>query len=197
MTILAFECANFSTSVAVLLKEEYKIFSGKRKGDRNGEHTHFLFPLIKDLLLKSGVSLVDIEVIATTVGPGSFTGIRTALSSVMGLTLSTRIVPRFLDSFTFVIQSYLMERRKVDETIHVLLESGRTEKFFCSFSSEGTALCHPSLVCEEDLDFDRKSIRIGNGWKINTYMPTSKSLAKLVCISPGFFSERGEPLYYR
>jgi tRNA threonylcarbamoyladenosine biosynthesis protein TsaB len=48
-----------------------------------------LFPLIEEVLAEAGVSIGEIDRIAVTVGPGSFTGIRIALAAARGLGLAT------------------------------------------------------------------------------------------------------------
>lgn len=48
-------------------------------------HTDTLLPLISDLLTQTHVALTDIDGIGVSLGPGSFTGLRIALSTVQGL----------------------------------------------------------------------------------------------------------------
>jgi tRNA threonylcarbamoyladenosine biosynthesis protein TsaB len=47
-------------------------------------HTDTLLPLLSDLLMQAHVALTDIEGIGVSLGPGSFTGLRVALSTVQG-----------------------------------------------------------------------------------------------------------------
>lgn len=53
----------------------------------NTRHTHSetLLPMIKDVLERSGIQLADLECIAVSSGPGSFTGLRIGVSCVKGL----------------------------------------------------------------------------------------------------------------
>lgn len=53
----------------------------------NTRHTHSqtLLPMAESMLKSAGVTLSDIEKIAVTVGPGSFTGLRIGISTVKGL----------------------------------------------------------------------------------------------------------------
>jgi tRNA threonylcarbamoyladenosine biosynthesis protein TsaB len=48
-------------------------------------HAAFLQPAIADLVLRLGISLRDLDGIALTIGPGSYTGLRVGLSSAKGL----------------------------------------------------------------------------------------------------------------
>jgi tRNA threonylcarbamoyladenosine biosynthesis protein TsaB len=47
-------------------------------------HTEILLPLISSLLARSGISLAEVSGIGLSIGPGSFTGLRIALSTVKG-----------------------------------------------------------------------------------------------------------------
>ncbi|MCC7236042.1 MAG: tRNA (adenosine(37)-N6)-threonylcarbamoyltransferase complex dimerization subunit type 1 TsaB [Bryobacterales bacterium] len=46
---------------------------------------HVLFPELEKLLVRCGVSLGDVDAFAAASGPGSFTGVRVALSAAKGL----------------------------------------------------------------------------------------------------------------
>ncbi len=48
-------------------------------------HSRTLLPMIEDLLKNLEISLLDIDLIAVSKGPGSFTGIRIGISAVKGL----------------------------------------------------------------------------------------------------------------
>lgn len=53
----------------------------------NTRHTHSetLLPMVRDMLKSAGVTLSDVERIAVTAGPGSFTGLRIGIATVKGL----------------------------------------------------------------------------------------------------------------
>lgn len=53
----------------------------------NTRHTHseMLLPMVRDMLKSAGVTLSDVEKIAVTAGPGSFTGLRIGIATVKGL----------------------------------------------------------------------------------------------------------------
>lgn len=53
-------------------------------------HAERLLPTIEAARLAAGLELKQLEAIAVTIGPGSFTGIRTALSVARGLSLALR-----------------------------------------------------------------------------------------------------------
>ncbi|WP_300558135.1 tRNA (adenosine(37)-N6)-threonylcarbamoyltransferase complex dimerization subunit type 1 TsaB [Companilactobacillus sp.] len=77
MKILAFDTSNKPLTVAVV--EDGKILA---RADSTEEKTHSvsLLPDIKDSLQKAGLSIDDIDRIAVAQGPGSYTGVRIAVT---------------------------------------------------------------------------------------------------------------------
>ena len=82
MRVLGIECTASPVSVALLedgkLKAEYFL-------NLKATHSQPLLPMVESVLKMSGLSVKDIDVIAATSGPGSFTGVRIGISAVKGL----------------------------------------------------------------------------------------------------------------
>ncbi len=82
MRILGIECT--ATPVSCALIED-----GKLKGEfflnLKTTHSQTLLPMVEQVLKLSGLSIKDVDVIAATAGPGSFTGVRIGISAVKGL----------------------------------------------------------------------------------------------------------------
>ena len=55
----------------------------------NTKHTHSqtLLPMVESMLKNAGVTLADVDRIAVTVGPGSFTGLRIGVAAVKGMAM--------------------------------------------------------------------------------------------------------------
>ncbi len=81
MVVLGIDTATAVASVGLvrggklLAEESRRAVSG---------HTEILLPLIADLLAQSSMSLAELSGIGVSIGPGSFTGLRVALSTVKG-----------------------------------------------------------------------------------------------------------------
>lgn len=86
MLILSFDTATKALSVALTAKGQLidKIESFSEK-----THSERLMPAIDEILKRSEISLSSIDLIAVGNGPGSYTGIRIALSTALGLVHST------------------------------------------------------------------------------------------------------------
>ena len=82
MNILAIDTSSPVASVAVMsngvLLGEYIVNNGKT-------HSQILMPMVSDLLEKIDISISDIDVFATSLGPGSFTGLRIGVASAKAL----------------------------------------------------------------------------------------------------------------
>ncbi len=85
MIVLAVECASKSASVA-LLKDENVI--GEIYLNPGKHHAEILLPALERLLRFTGMTMDDTDLLACTKGPGSFTGVRIAISTIKGLALA-------------------------------------------------------------------------------------------------------------
>jgi tRNA threonylcarbamoyladenosine biosynthesis protein TsaB len=90
MNILAFDTCLGAVSVAV-----------RRRGAATGElaghafeprergHAERLMPMIAEAMSSAGLGFADLDRIAVTVGPGTFTGVRVGVSAARGLVLAS------------------------------------------------------------------------------------------------------------
>jgi tRNA threonylcarbamoyladenosine biosynthesis protein TsaB len=90
MNVLAMDTCFGALSVAagggrggvhVLLAEAHE--TGKTGGAER------LMPMIREVMQASGLSFPDLDRLAVTVGPGTFTGVRTGIAAVRGLALAS------------------------------------------------------------------------------------------------------------
>lgn len=81
--VLAIDCAVSGLGVAVVRNGE--CLSSVREEGR--DQAAGLIPAVASVLHKAGVKRPDLRLIAVTVGPGSFTGVRVGLSAARGLAL--------------------------------------------------------------------------------------------------------------
>jgi len=88
MKILAIETSTRNLGIAIA--DENSILA-EYKGIAELKHSQDLVPNIERLLKKSGLSLRDIDCLAISIGPGSFTGLRVGVSILKGLNMVTKI----------------------------------------------------------------------------------------------------------
>ena len=78
MKILAIDTSSSVCSVAIL--EDDKLID-KNEIDDGKTHSENLMPLLDEVLKRNSIDIKDINMIACTVGPGSFTGIRIGVTA--------------------------------------------------------------------------------------------------------------------
>lgn len=88
MKILSVESAALVASAAICDDDKLicEVFSNTAK-----THSQTLMPMIDSVLVQSGTELSDIGLIAVSIGPGSFTGLRIGVSAVKGLSHAAKI----------------------------------------------------------------------------------------------------------
>ena len=83
-SVLAFDCA--VTGLAVAVTRDAAVLASHRAEGRDQAAT--LLPAIAATLEKAGVARRELSLIAVTVGPGSFTGVRVGLAAARGLAVA-------------------------------------------------------------------------------------------------------------
>jgi len=82
MKILSMECSATPASVAII--ENGKLLASSFVNVKL-THSQTLMPMVENLLCASKLSIADIDGLAISNGPGSFTGVRIGISAVKGL----------------------------------------------------------------------------------------------------------------
>jgi tRNA threonylcarbamoyladenosine biosynthesis protein TsaB len=85
MITLAIECATDTVGLALLKGKEIltDLYLGPGR-----QRVEVLLPALEKLLLLTGTAMEQIDLLACTIGPGSFTGVRIGISTVKGLALA-------------------------------------------------------------------------------------------------------------
>jgi tRNA threonylcarbamoyladenosine biosynthesis protein TsaB len=91
MLILGIDTATSVASVGLVCDGEPL---AEESRSETSSHTEILLPLISGLLARCGVELAAVQGMGVSIGPGSFTGLRVALSTVKGFAyaLGQRVV---------------------------------------------------------------------------------------------------------
>jgi tRNA threonylcarbamoyladenosine biosynthesis protein TsaB len=162
MNILAFETGNFSFSAALLCEE--KVLVDECLGVERGQD-RILISLLSKMLEKAGLTFKDINLIVTTTGPGSFTGLRVGLAAAKGFHLALKVPIMGISSFKWYCQS-LLQKNKDSKNILIALESKREEVFCQLFDSKGEPLKPPVCLLPSEVSVycpEGPLILAGNG----------------------------------
>ena len=165
MYILAFELASFLCSIALCKDNEVLEFI---EYDNIQGQSSSLIPEINTILTKNNLSFHELSIIATTNGPGSFTGIRIALSTIKGMQIASNVLSASIPSAELAVYKYLQTNPNNQKKILVVLESKRLELYTRLFDNLGTPIAQYQTLSPEEIYeiYKNKSIvLLGNGTK--------------------------------
>jgi tRNA threonylcarbamoyladenosine biosynthesis protein TsaB len=125
MKILAFDTTNFTLSVAILFDK--KLIAQKNILENN-KHSEMLIPVIEECLNQAGIWYQNLDAIAFTHGPGSFTGIRVGYSCAKALAITTDLPVVAISSLEVIACAYLEKNWECKKIL--VVNDARLEEFF-------------------------------------------------------------------
>jgi tRNA threonylcarbamoyladenosine biosynthesis protein TsaB len=105
-----------------------------------------LLPIIDTVMRRAGLSPAALELIGVAVGPGSFTGIRAALSAAHGIALATQARLIGVTSFEAVVAEIASLERSDESYVLIALESRREDFYVQVFDRMGVPLVEPRAM---------------------------------------------------
>jgi len=149
--ILSIETSGELCSVALY-------FSEQKYDERNilmkHIHSEKLVPMIEELLNSNSVKTNELDWIAVSNGPGSFTGLRIGMTAAKGLAFASNLpilpVPTF-DALSLQISSYVSE----DNTFCIANNANIEEFYFAKYKMENSkivTIIAPSLKMKKEVD---------------------------------------------
>ncbi len=109
-----------------------------------------LLPMVDAAMREAAMPVSALDLVAATIGPGSFTGIRAGLAAARGIALAAGLPLIGVTGFEAVAASLERERSAADRLLLVALESRRAEFFVQIFGSD-SPLGEPAAVLPEAL----------------------------------------------
>ncbi|MDF2964876.1 MAG: glycoprotease family protein [Rickettsiaceae bacterium] len=143
--ILGFDVSQGYCSVAV--SREYEILASIKLKDLS-QQAEKLIPTIEEALKQAGLDYLDINYIATTTGPGSFTGIRIGLAAAQGLLLSLGATPIAITNFDTLCYRAFEQMKKIDYFV-AIINAYRGESYYQIFNSAAEAIIMPDIAENE------------------------------------------------
>jgi tRNA threonylcarbamoyladenosine biosynthesis protein TsaB len=212
VSVLAFDSAGYGCSAAVLARGR---LAARRSAAMERGQTEALIPMIGTVLAEAGLAAGEIDLIAVTVGPGAFTGLRVALAAAHGLALATGLPLLGVSNFA-AVAAQVPPAARGSRPLVVALDSKRSELYLQAFDVDGAAEGKGALVAPEAfaswvpegplivagdgasrlaaaLDTNRVELAPGSG------MTDAADVARLAVAAwrPGIHPERPQPLYLR
>lgn len=144
MKILAFDSTATNFSVALLSNQ--KILS-KNLITESGKQAELLIPQIEEVLNQNNIWYQDLDLIATTSGPGSFTGTRIGLTVARTIKLATNLPLILINSCQAIAYKYHHKAEK----IFVIIDAKADEFFYAEFDQKTKTEAEPKLAKLEEL----------------------------------------------
>lgn len=145
MTILALDTSLAACSVA--LWRDGAVLAHRFEAMARG-HAEALVPMVEAARRDAGIEYGALSLVAVTVGPGTFTGIRIGLSAARGLALALDLPILGLTTLEVLAAGVAGEGRR-DEAILVAIDARRELFYAQAFAADLAPLCEPALAPPE------------------------------------------------
>ncbi len=110
-------------------------------------HAKLLVPMMQQLLLNQKMELAELDGIAISIGPGSFTGLRIGLSVAKGLAYASDIPLIAVSTIKSIAENYLKKKRNSAQSVVAVIEIQRNEFAVAQFSREANAtICNSEVM---------------------------------------------------
>lgn len=162
-TILHLETATTNCSVSIAKDGEMLVL--KENNAANYSHSEQLHVFIKEALEEASLSFSDLDAVAISKGPGSYTGLRIGVSSAKGLCFSLDIP--LISIPTLQSMAYQVDL-KSGELVIPVLDARRMEVYSCVYNASYKEVRETRAEIIEEASFsefvsDSKVYIIGSG----------------------------------
>jgi tRNA threonylcarbamoyladenosine biosynthesis protein TsaB len=160
MLVLALDTALDRTAVA--LSDGRRLRVWRAEGMERG-HAERLFPMMAEVVAEAGRALGDVDRIAVTIGPGSFTGVRVALAAARALALALDIPAVGVDTLRALAGS---RSEPSAGPVLAAIDARRGEIYAALYDADGAVLVPPFVADAETVLSrigDRAAMIVGSG----------------------------------
>jgi tRNA threonylcarbamoyl adenosine modification protein YeaZ len=167
MNILALDTSMGACSAAVLLAggATQRIVLCEERMARG--HAEALMPMVAEVMTGAGLDFATLDLIAATLGPGSFTGVRIAIAAARGFALVTGAHLWGTDSLTVMAKAALESGMVGGSRPFAVAVDARGERlYFGLYDADGRKLAGPLLMEAGEaatLLPDELATAVGNG----------------------------------
>jgi tRNA threonylcarbamoyladenosine biosynthesis protein TsaB len=149
MNILALDTSMGACSAAVLCTDGKRGLHARYAEMARG-HAEALMPMVPEVMAEAGIAFSDLDLIAATVGPGSFTGVRIAIAAARGMALVMRARLFGTDSLTVMARAALMRGAVPRGPFAVAADARRGMLYFGLYDDAASKLDGPLLIAPDD-----------------------------------------------
>lgn len=148
--ILGIDASAISAGCALLSDKDKNRIVAESFLNTSHTHSETLLPMIRDMLKSAGVELRELDKIAVTAGPGSFTGLRIGISTAKGLADAAHLPCVSVSTPEAIAYNFL----GVDGVICACMDARRKQVYNALFKSENgviTRLCDDRAISLQEL----------------------------------------------
>jgi tRNA threonylcarbamoyl adenosine modification protein YeaZ len=111
-------------------------------------HAEAIFPMIEAVMAEAGCGYGDLEKMAVTIGPGSFTGVRAGVAAARGLALAAKRPVVGVGTLEVMARGAirLLPPAMCKDGFAVVHDARRDEVYFQQFDADGSAIAGPQIV---------------------------------------------------
>jgi tRNA threonylcarbamoyladenosine biosynthesis protein TsaB len=150
MKILALETSMGACSAALLVADGTARARFSRQETMARGHAEALMPMVAAVMTEAGLAFADLDAIAATTGPGSFTGVRIAIAAARGLALVTKAKLFGVDSLTVMAHAARGTGIVTDAPLAVAVDARRGMLYFGLYDAQGAKCEGPLLIAPEE-----------------------------------------------
>jgi tRNA threonylcarbamoyladenosine biosynthesis protein TsaB len=186
MSILAFDTCLGAVSVAVRRQDAdgvWKLFEAYE--ERVVGHAERLMPMIDACMASAALEFSSLRRIAVSIGPGTFTGVRTGIATARALALVTGVPVVGLTSLALIAHRARAESPNTSDhrAISVVVDARRGAFYMQTFAGIGlAAVSEPSLASPDDV---RSEIAHFDAAAVGSGVPLIEGIDGVALLPPG------------
>ncbi len=159
MNILAIDTATAACSAALMA--ERVIIAARHVAMLRG-HAEALLPMVEEVMAEAGVTYGALDLIAATVGPGAFTGLRVGLAAARGLALAGGLP--MIGITTLEALAHGAGESRGERSVVAVLNAHREEVYYQPFDGALTPLSPPRVGAAEAVELPEGPVLlVGDG----------------------------------
>jgi tRNA threonylcarbamoyladenosine biosynthesis protein TsaB len=209
MKILAIDCAA-SLCAACVYDAAVNEELGRSVLDLGKGHAEHLMKVVDEAIAQSGIQFAELDAIAVSIGPGSFTGVRVGVSAARGYALALKIPAIGVNTLEALAASTRIEHP--NRAVLVALSSAKDDLQAAVYDGDGAVLESPAIIdMKRAVEFAQRYHPIlagtaaekiaesaGGGFDIGTLAATVDiAIYARLAAAKGGSSEKPAPLYLR
>lgn len=147
---------------------------GEVSNTEQKEHGRFLHPSLQSLLVKTAISIHDLDAVAISAGPGSYTGLRIGMASAKGLCYALNKPLITISTLEILAFSAILETsEKLLSSLPLfcpMIDARRMEVYTAVYDQKLNPLSNPAAIFLDEnfcakLLLNNKLLFLGNGAK--------------------------------